>query len=42
MLRIIHYIENNPVAARLCRAPTVGPGRPPLRKGWAHGDVYIP
>ena len=43
MFRIIHYIENNPVAAGLCRRPEDWPwssGR--LRNDWAVGDAYVP
>ena len=43
MLRIIHYIENNPVAAGLCRRPEDWPwASARLRSDWAVGDVYVP
>jgi putative transposase len=39
--RIIHYIENNPVAARLCRRPEEWPwSSARLREGWAPGEAY--
>jgi REP element-mobilizing transposase RayT len=43
MSRVIHYIENNPVAARLCRRAEEWPwssGR--FRSGWAPGAAYDP
>jgi REP element-mobilizing transposase RayT len=43
MFRIIHYIENNPIAAGLCQRAEEWPwssGR--LRKDWAAGEVYDP
>ncbi len=43
MYRIIHYIENNPVAAGLCQRPDDwlrSSGR--LRSGWAPGQAYDP
>ncbi|HZW30155.1 MAG TPA: transposase [Isosphaeraceae bacterium] len=41
MLRIIHYIENNPVAAQLCQRPEDRPwSSARFRNDWARGEVY--
>jgi putative transposase len=41
MGRIIHYIENNPVAARLCRRPEEWPwSSARFRIDWAPGEAY--
>jgi putative transposase len=43
MLRIIHYIENNPVAAGLCqRADDWSWSSARHRTDWAPGEAYIP
>jgi hypothetical protein len=43
MFRIIHYIENNPVAARLCRSPEEWPwSSARLRSDWTRGGPYVP
>ncbi len=41
MFRIIHYIENNPVAASLCQRPEDWPhSSARFRKHWRPGDAY--
>ena len=41
MMRIIDYIENNPVAAGLCRRPEDWPASSArFRYGWARGEAY--
>jgi len=41
MLRIIQYIENNPVAAQLCQRPEEWPwSSARFRNDWAAGQVY--
>jgi REP element-mobilizing transposase RayT len=41
MFRIIHYIENNPVAAGLCQRPDQWPGSSArFRTDWAAGEAY--
>ena len=43
MFRIIHYIENNPVAARLCERADEWPwSSARLREDWAPGSAYVP
>jgi putative transposase len=42
MSRIIDDIENNPVAARLCRRPEEWPwSSARLRNDWARGEAYV-
>jgi REP element-mobilizing transposase RayT len=41
MLRIIHYIENNPVAAQLCQRPADWPwSSARFRENWTPGEAY--
>ena len=41
LLRIIHYIENNPVAAMLCRKPEEWPwSSARFRNGWPPGEPF--